>query len=231
MFTKEQVKAQWAEYRQAELDAGRPAPQASINLALLILSTSLFSQKDWGGRDYAPHPLYVAFNNTNSDIKIMIGILHDVIEDSDWTVEEFRQMGFHERVCRGVDAMTKRDDEKYFEFIERCGLTALHEDGKFDAIDKKIEDLKHNSDTSRTKGIANSEYANLKREAYNISLYYLIDLKKGKIEPGTRIIDYVRNDAVFSKTPDAVNRVLNQFSARPDRLGLTTSFVMGTSPA
>jgi hypothetical protein len=218
MFTKEQIKEQWNNYKQSEIDAGHQVPKSSINLALLILSSSLFTQKDWGGRDYSPHPIHVAFNKTDSDIKIIIGILHDVVEDSDWTVDDLREIGFHERVCVGVDNMTKREEESYFEFIERCGLSYLNKEGNLDAIDNKIADLKHNSDRSRTKGLVDSDYANRKGEAYNISLYYLIDIKKGKIDPGTPIIDFLRKDPVYSAKPEQVNRVLDYFSNSEERL-------------
>lgn len=236
MFTKDEVKARWAAERQAARDAGLPEPKAGITLAGLVLFSAQFRQKLRDGSDYTTHPLHVAFQNTESTIKQIIGILHDVVEDSDWIVDDLREMGFPERVCRGVDAMTKREDEKYMEFIERCGLSYLNEEGKEDAIDKKIEDLKHNMDTSRTKGIAANDYADLKRQAYNIALYYLIDIKKGKIEPGTKIIDYVRSDPVFSRTPEEVNKVLDIFSSNPERLpakppGLATSFDAGTAPA
>lgn len=222
VFTKQQIKERWFAERDAAIARGEKPPEAGISLALLILSSALFHQKDWSGQDYAPHPIHVGFNNTRSTIKQIIGILHDVPEDSEWEISDFIEMGFHERVIRGVDGMTRRDGENYVEFIERCGTSGD------DAIDKKLEDLEHNSINTRTPHIVETDHQVKKRHIYNIAYFYLVDIKKGKIEPGTPLVDFLKTRPEYAKEPKAVNALLEYFSDKPDRLpepaGLSEAF-------
>jgi (p)ppGpp synthase/HD superfamily hydrolase len=46
-------------------------------------------------------------------------MLHDVVEDADYDLDDLRKLGFNERVVAAVDAMSRRDGENYAEFIDR----------------------------------------------------------------------------------------------------------------
>ncbi len=213
MFTKEEIKARWAAKRDAAIAQGKPPPEAGVSLALLILSSALFFQKAWGGGDYTPHPIHVGVNNTRSTAKQIIGYLHDVPEDSDWTLDDLREVGFSERIVRAVDGMTKRKGENYFEFIERCSMSGR------DAVDKKLEDLEHNSTNTRSPHIVETPHAELKRAGYNVCYFYLVAIKKGNvIQPGTRIIDFMKTVPEYANNPVRANELLAYFSDRPDRL-------------
>src|SRR5688572_22291812 len=110
MFTKDEIKSRWAAEKEEARLQGKPEPVAGLNLALLILSSALFHQKDWGGQDYAYHPIHVGFHNTRSTIKQIIGVLHDVLEDGKgpykWELSDLEELGFLPRIIRGVDGMT-----------------------------------------------------------------------------------------------------------------------------
>jgi len=221
MFTKEEIKQRWFEERAAAIAAGKPAPKAGVSLALLVLSSALMFKTTRDGGDYTTHPIHVAFTNTRSTTKQIVGILHDNLEDSNWTLDDLRDLGFSERVLRGVDGMTKREGEKYFDFIVRCGMSGD------DAIDKKIEDLDHNSNNARYPHIVESENAGLKRAVYNIALYYLVDIKRGKVTPGTPISTYMSTVPAYANHPAMANRLLEQYSDHPGRLpepSLTAQF-------
>lgn len=205
MFTKEQVKEAWA-IRRAQ------GEQAGFKLALEIANTSLFDETTWDGGDYILHPLTVAFNNTDSLTKRIIAVLHDVVEDTDWTLGELKEMGFSDRVIAGVDAVTCREDEKYFDFIIRCGLSGE------DAIDVKLKDLDHNTKKNRAKAIDPKPFHVLKEKAYNISYFYLVAIKTGEIEPGTPIMDFIRQQPEYTGAPKVVNELMNMFSSERARL-------------
>jgi CRISPR/Cas system-associated exonuclease Cas4 (RecB family) len=158
----------------------------------------------------------VAFNNTNSVHKQIIGILHDVVEDTDWTLDDLRILGFSDRIVDGVDVVTKRDGEKYFEFVVRCGLSGM------DAIDVKLNDLDHNSKKNRGAEIALSEKSIQKEKAYNISYFYLVALKRGEIEPGTSMLDYIKTEQNYVSHPAIVNELMDLFSSDTRRLPLST---------
>jgi len=104
-------------------------------------------QTDKGGFAYILHPLRV-MNGLNSTDKELcsIAVLHDVVEDSNITLEDLSKMGFSMRVVTGVDSVSKRPGETYDDFIRRC---ACNIDGRL----VKIEDLRDNSDITRLKGI------------------------------------------------------------------------------
>lgn len=212
MFTKQEIKDRWFKERDEALAAGKEPPEAGVSLALLILSSSLFHKKTWSGEDYTPHPIHVGFNNTRSTTKQIIGYLHDVLEDSDWELEDLRELGFSQRILRALDGMTKRENENYFEFIERCGTSGD------DAIDKKIEDLEHNSTNTRSPHIVESPHAALKRDAYNVCYFYLVAIKKGDIEPSTRVVDFMATRPEYAGHPARANELLAYFSDKPDRL-------------
>lgn len=189
-FTKAEIMQRMIEKR-AELNAENPA-RADLNLALIILGSALFEKRLKSGRDYGEHPLFVGVNNTRSIAKIVIGLLHDIVEDSDWTLDNLRTVGFPERIVSAVDAMTKREDELYFDFIERCSLNS-------DAIDKKIEDISHNLDQSRSDLLVTERDMN-RMNKYIVSKAYLIAVKKGRIETGSSIVDFIRSRPDFKNS-------------------------------
>lgn len=209
MFSKEEIKLKWHSYVQEQIDQGKPKPQAGLNLALLIASSALIGQKLWNGDDYMDHPMFVAMHNTDSMKKKIVGILHDVVEDSDWTIDDLRELGFDEEIVLAVDAVTKRVNEKYVEFIERCGASGAI------AIDVKLKDLHHNSINVRTPQINKTEKQTMKSALYNISYYYLLDIKKGKTAPGTKLSDYIQSNPVYSSSPNLVSQVYSMFSSYP----------------
>ena len=221
MFSKEEIKARLSQLRDDASEKGQPAIDAELSLAMVIASTALFGKKLRSGEDYIAHPLAVAANHTRSKTQRIINILHDVVEDSRWTLADIKEIGFSAAVVTGLDGMTKRPNEKYFDFIVRCGLSGR------DAIDGKINDIHHNSDPTRYRHIGDSEKYLLKQDAYNIAYHYLIDLKKTKEDrsthyntPGTAMFDYMKSRVEFSSDPVAANRLLNEFSSDTRRFSV-----------
>ena len=58
-------------------------------IALYIMLKAHLKQKDKSGRMYIFHPLYVSFKLKGYNAKI-VGLLHDVVEDSDYTIEDLK---------------------------------------------------------------------------------------------------------------------------------------------
>ncbi|MCF0206453.1 MAG: HD domain-containing protein [Bacteroidales bacterium] len=103
------------------------------------------NQKDKAGVDYILHPLSVAMilaNGGYSDIFITTALLHDVVEDSDYSIADLRTMGFPEEVLEALRLLTHDKSEPYFDYIERLKQNEL-------ARTVKIADLTHNLDQSR----------------------------------------------------------------------------------
>lgn len=104
---------------------------------------------DKGGQPYILHPKYVSDKFEVFDFKI-VGILHDIVEDTDITLIDLEKMDFPKKIIKAIDAITRRKEEKYFEYIERVKKNGI-------ARQVKIEDLKHNLLPERINKIENNE--------------------------------------------------------------------------
>lgn len=140
-------------------------------LAYNIASKAHKGQKDKGGEDYFKHPLTVS-NKLSGEKDKIVALLHDVIEDTDVTVNDLREAGFSDEVVLAVSVITKKADEDYEEYLNRVKQNPI-------ALRVKIADMEHNSDISRIK---NPTEKDLKRlEKYRIRLKELREtLETGK---------------------------------------------------
>lgn len=120
---------------------------------------------DAGGVPYVQHPMRVMEIAGGDEERKMIALLHDVVEDTDYTLEDLKEMGYSDRVVAGVDAVTKRKGkETYQEYLDRV---AANEDAR--AVKKA--DLTHNSDLCRLPKI--TSYVLKRAEKYKSALKFL----------------------------------------------------------
>lgn len=114
-------------------------------------------QFDKGGRPYILHPLTVMHRLRTDDEELQcIAVGHDLLEDTLTTVAELDQIGFSNRVIVGILRLTK--DEQETEEGYRAKVKSNP-----DAIRVKIEDLRHNSDIRRLKGVTEKDIARMVR--------------------------------------------------------------------
>lgn len=114
-------------------------------------------QFDKGGRPYILHPLTVMHRLRTDDEELQcIAVGHDLLEDTFTTAYELRKMGFSERVVNGIDALTKREQQSQDDYRQRVKTNP-------DASRVKIEDLRHNSDIRRLKGVTEKDVARMVR--------------------------------------------------------------------
>ena len=111
------------------------------NKALQIAKSAHSGQLDKGGNPYFLHPLAVS-EKVEAENEKIVALLHDVIEDTDITLDYLREQGFSEEILAGVDRLTKREGVSYEEYIEAVRKNPL-------ALKVKIADMLHNSDLSR----------------------------------------------------------------------------------
>ena len=83
------------------------------------------------------HPLRVMLHQ-DDDVRRAIAVLHDVVEKTDTTLEDLRAEGFTDDVLRGVDAMTRRPGEDYFDFCRRAAAEPLARPVKLADLDDNI---------------------------------------------------------------------------------------------
>ena len=136
---------------------------------MLVLATNRHAcQFDKGGNPYILHPLKVMYYLKSDDEELQcIALAHDLVEDTDTTFTELRELGFSERVIAGIDAVTKRRGETYEEYKARVKANP-------DAVDVKMCDLRHNSDIRRLKGVTEKDIARAaKYHAFYLELQML----------------------------------------------------------
>ena len=90
----------------------------------------------------------------------VVALLHDIVEDTDITLDDLRAEGFDGEILVAVDAITRRKEEnKYFDFIERVKKNDL-------ARIVKIHDLEDNMDIRRLTKFEDYEQKRLKKYFY-----------------------------------------------------------------
>jgi (p)ppGpp synthase/HD superfamily hydrolase len=106
-------------------------------------------QKDKNGSPYILHPLRVMARLDQTTEKI-VGILHDVVEDTDWTFSDLRQEGFPEEILSALDCVTKREGEPYEDFVKRSAVNPI-------ASKVKLADLEDNMDVRRMSEVTDKD--------------------------------------------------------------------------
>lgn len=127
----------------------------NLETALLTALDAHSGQKDKAGQPYILHPLRVMLSLTGETERI-VAILHDVVEDSDATLDNLQNQGFSEDVVDAVDALTHRDGESYESYIERLRTTPI-------ARVVKIADLQDNLDESRLSDVRDADRERMTR--------------------------------------------------------------------
>ena len=112
-------------------------------------------QRDKAGQTYILHPLRVMMR-LETETERMVAVLHDVVEDSPWTLERLRGLGYPEEVLGALDCLTKREGETYEAFIERVLPHPL-------ARRVKRADLEDNMDVRRVLTVGAKEAERLAR--------------------------------------------------------------------
>ena len=129
---------------------------STLQRAIEIATEAHKGQYDKAGNDYIGHPLRVMEMGTTENEKI-VGVLHDVVEDTDWTFEALAAEGFSEEVIAALRCVTKlSENENYDDFIERVKKNPL-------AVAVKINDLSDNMDIRRLPYLSDKDVKRLKK--------------------------------------------------------------------
>ncbi len=117
---------------------------STLEKAIALAMEAHRGQVDRARAPYILHPLRVMFS-LQGEMEQVVGVLHDVVEDSEVTFDELRRLGFSEAVITALDGVTRRADETYEEFVER---SAAHPVSRR----VKLADLADNMDVRRFSG-------------------------------------------------------------------------------
>ena len=98
-------------------------------------------QVDKSGLPYVHHPFHLAEQMETEDT-VIVALLHDVVEDTEYTLDDIRAMGFPERIIEALSYMTHDNAVPYLDYVAKIKENPI-------ATAVKLADLKHNSDISR----------------------------------------------------------------------------------
>lgn len=143
----------------------------NLDLAIKLATEAHAGQVDKGGQPYILHPLRVMLA-MKSDNERIVAVLHDVVEDTAWTCDDlYWQHGFSPDVVVAIGALTRRQDEDYFDFIRRAAVNPI-------ARAVKIADIRDNLNPDRQ--IADPEQTEALGACYSRALEMLMEMNTEK---------------------------------------------------
>ncbi len=105
-------------------------------------------QTRWNGDEYITHPIRVAqrlrsrlHGGSENDDEQVVAYLHDVVEDTEITLEQLREFGFTEEQVEAVDSVTERKGESYLDFVLRAKANPIGNRVKMADIEDNSTDL------------------------------------------------------------------------------------------
>lgn len=113
------------------------------NKAMKIAYSAHHGQVDYNGIPYIFHPIHLA-EAMEDEISCCAALLHDVVEDTDVTMEELARE-FPSEVIEVLKLLTHDEDVDYFDYVRAIKANPI-------AVKVKLADLAHNSDQSRCIG-------------------------------------------------------------------------------
>lgn len=128
---------------------------SNLQRALEIAVESHKNQKQKDGTPYALHPIRLSMSLQSEEQKI-VALLHDVVEDTDWTFDDLVGEGFSETVIEALRLLTHTDGSPYEDYVERLASNPL-------AKVVKIADLTDNMDLKRIPEPTEKDFARLQK--------------------------------------------------------------------
>lgn len=138
-----------------------------LGRAIEIAVTAHAGQVDKGGRPYILHPLWVMDRVRHlGDDYMIVAVLHDVIEDTDWSIGQLREEGFSDIIIDALSLLTHIAGIPYDHYIKVLSRNPISK-----AV--KLRDLEHNTKVTRLKGLRKKDFDRL--EKYHRAYTYLMD--------------------------------------------------------
>ena len=132
-------------------------------LALKLCFAAHKDQTDKSGIPYVFHPFHLA-EQMHTEETTVVALLHDVVEDSDYTLEDLKKMGFGDGVIEALSLLTHADGVAYMDYVRPIKDNPI-------AKAVKLADLRHNSDITRLDVV--DESARKRREKYLQAIAFL----------------------------------------------------------
>ena len=120
--------------------------ESGIDRAVDIVSREFADDPDLDGNPQLLHMTAVSSAGKNDDERL-VGMLHDLVEDKDWTFDDLLQDGFPRHIVDSLRLLTHDKETPYMDYIRN-----ICESGNKVALAVKINDLNHNLKRGRAGG-------------------------------------------------------------------------------
>lgn len=127
----------------------------ATKMAMKLCFAAHKDQTDKSGIPYVFHPFHLAEQMSREDTTVA-ALLHDVMEDADYTPEDLLRMGFSSEVVEALKLLTHKPEVSYLDYVRRIRSNPI-------AAAVKIADLKHNCDTTRLDTVTEKDLARVEK--------------------------------------------------------------------
>ncbi|MCD7757533.1 MAG: GTP pyrophosphokinase [Clostridiales bacterium] len=138
--------------------------------ALLLAWDAHLGQWDKSGLPYIFHPYHLA-EQMEDELTCAAALLHDVVEDTGWTLEELELEGFPAPVLEALELLTHDPAVPYLDYVRVLSGNPI-------ARAVKVADLRHNSDLSRLDVVTEQDRKRV--EKYKKALTLLEEAASGR---------------------------------------------------
>lgn len=130
-----------------------------LNKAIEIALQAHKGQVQKNGQAYILHPLRLMLQ-MQTEQEMITAVLHDVVEDSDFTFNDLKEKGCPQDILQALDCLTHRKDEPYSDYIMRIKKNDL-------ACRVKLLDLQDNMNVLRLSELTEKDLRRL--QMYHVS--------------------------------------------------------------
>ena len=123
------------------------------------------NQLDKSGMPYVFHPFHLA-EQMETEETVVAALLHDVMEDTDYTAEDLKEMGFDGDILDALLLLTHQDGVDYMDYVKKIKSNPI-------ARAVKLADLTHNSDLTRLDTV--DQKALERKEKYKKAIEFLTE--------------------------------------------------------
>ena len=135
----------------------------STKKAILLAFKAHNGQTDKAGMPYILHPIHLA-EQMDNESSIIAALLHDVVEDTDYTLEDLRAMGFPKEAMDAIALLTHDKSVPYMEYVAKLKDNPI-------ARKVKLADLRHNSDLTRISNVTEKDLERIEKYKTAIELF------------------------------------------------------------
>lgn len=135
-----------------------------LALAISITAKAFENVLDKGGQPYILHCMRVMNNVRGDECVKCASVMHDLIEDTEWTFEQLTSLGFSDKTIGLLHLLTHQKETPYDDYIKAISVNK-------EATEIKLRDLEDNSNITRIKGARKKDFDRI--EKYHRAYIYL----------------------------------------------------------